>query len=94
MDEAKPYLDRALELDPASSMARYEVAIWNSKSGHYEEAARNLEQVTRTDPDWLEPHIELATVYYRLHRPEDGARERDVVTRLTAQQQKKGPNIP
>jgi tetratricopeptide (TPR) repeat protein len=94
MDEAKPYLDRALELNPASSMARYEVAIWNSKSGHYEEAAKELEQVTRTDPNWLEPHIELANVYYRLHRPEDGAKEREIVGRLTAQQQTKGPGVP
>lgn len=94
MEEAKPYLDRALELNPASSMARYEVAIWNSKSGHYEEAAKDLEQVTGTDPKWLEPHIELANVYYRLHRPQDGAKERQIVAQLTAQQQTKGPGIP
>jgi tetratricopeptide (TPR) repeat protein len=94
MDDAKPYLDHALELNPASSMARYEIAIWNSKSAHYDEAAKDLEQVTRTDPNWLEPHIELANVYYRLHRPQDGAKEREIVARLTAQQQTKGPGIP
>jgi tetratricopeptide (TPR) repeat protein len=94
MDEAKPYLDHALELNPASSMARYEVAIWNSKSGHYEEAAKDLEQVTRADPKWLEPPIELANVYYRLHRPEDGAKERQIVAQLTAQQQTKEPGTP
>ena len=94
MDDAKPYLDRALELNPASSMARYEVAIWNSKSGHYEEAAKDLEQVTHTDPNWLEPHVELANVYYRLRRPQDGAKEREIVARLTAQQQTKGPGVP
>ncbi len=94
MDEAKPYLDRALALNPSSSMARYEVAIWNSKSGHYDEAAKDLEQVTRTDPNWLEPHVELANVYYRLHRPQDGAKERETVARLTAQQQSKGPGVP
>jgi tetratricopeptide (TPR) repeat protein len=94
MDEAKPYLDRALALNPSSSMARYEVAIWNSKSGNYDEAAKELEQVTRTDPNWLEPHVELANVYYRLHRPQDGAKERETVARLTAQQQSKGPGVP
>jgi tetratricopeptide (TPR) repeat protein len=94
MDEAKPYLDRALALNPSSSMARYEVAIWNSKSGHYGEAAKDLEQVTRIDPNWLEPHVELANVYYRLHRPQDGAKERETVARLTAQQQSKGPGVP
>jgi hypothetical protein len=75
-------------------MARYEVAMWNSTSGHYEEAAKYLEDVTRTDQNWLEPHIELANVYYRLHRPQEGAREREIVTRLTAQQQKNGPTVP
>ena len=50
--------------------------------------------MTRTDPNWLEPHIELANVYYRLHRPEDGAKEREIVGRLTAQQQTKGPGVP
>ncbi len=94
MEEAKPYLDHALELNPSSTMARYEAAIWNSKSGRYEEAAKDLEQVTRTDPNWLEPHIELANVYYRLHRPQDGAKERQLVAQLTAQQQTKGPGIP
>lgn len=92
MDEAKQYLDRALQLNPTSSMARYEVAMWNSTSGHYEEAVKGLEDVIRTDPNWLEPHVELATVYYRLHRPEEGAKEREIVTRLTAQQQSKGPS--
>jgi tetratricopeptide (TPR) repeat protein len=91
MDEAKQYLDRALQLNPNSSMARYEVAMWNSTSGHYEEAAKGLEDVARTDPNWLEPHVELATVYYRLHRPQEGAKEREIVTRLTAQQQSRGP---
>jgi tetratricopeptide (TPR) repeat protein len=94
MDEAKQYLDRALQLNPTSSMARYEVAMWNSTSGHYEVAAKYLEDVTRTDQNWLEPHIELANVYYRLHRPQEGAREREIVTRLTAQQQKNGPTVP
>ena len=94
MEEAKQYLDRALQLNPTSSMARYEVAIWNSTSGRYAEAVTGLEDVTRTDPSWLEPHIELANAYYRLHRPQDGAKEREIVARLTAQQQSKGPTAP
>ena len=38
--------------------------------------------------------IELATVYYRLHRPADGAKEREIVAKLTAEQQTKGPPTP
>lgn len=94
MDEAKPYLERALALNPSSSMARYEVAIWNSKSGNYAEAEKDLERVTQSDPKWLEPHVELANVYYRLHRPQDGAKEREIVAHLTSEQQSKGPGVP
>jgi len=89
--EAKGYLDRALQLKPKDSMARYESAMLKSTSGDYENAAKELEALTKDDPDWLEPHVELAALYYRLHRPEDGAKERQVVDQITAKQQAQGP---
>jgi tetratricopeptide (TPR) repeat protein len=91
IEEAKGYLDRALRLKPTDSMARYEAAMLKSTSGDYETAARELESLVKDDPDWLEPHVELATLYYRLHRPEDGAKERQIVDSLTAKQQAQGP---
>jgi tetratricopeptide (TPR) repeat protein len=91
IDEAKGYLNRALRLKPSDSMARYESAMLKSTSGDYETAARELELLVKDDPDWLEPHVELATLYYRLHRPEDGAKERQIVDSLTAKQQAQGP---
>jgi tetratricopeptide (TPR) repeat protein len=94
LDEAKPYLDKALRLNPTSSMARYESAMFESTSGHYEAAAQALEKLVKDDPTWLEPHIELASLYYRLHRPEDGLKERETVERLTAEQRTKGPGKP
>ena len=90
-DEAKGYLDRALRLKPQDSMARYEAAMLKSTTGDYENAARELEQLAKDDPDWLEPHVELATLYYKLHRPQDGAKERQIVDSLTAKQQAQGP---
>lgn len=90
-EEAKIYLDRALQLNPSSSMARYESAMLESTTGHYDVAAEELEKLTHDDPNWLEPHVQLATLYYRLHRPEDGAKERQIVDRITAKQQAKGP---
>jgi tetratricopeptide (TPR) repeat protein len=89
--EAKPYLDRALKLKPTSSMARYEAAMFESTSGQSEAAAQALQELIKDDPSWLEPHVELATLYYKLHRPADGAKEREVVEKLTAEQQAKGP---
>ena len=90
-DEAKGYLDRALRLKPSDSMARYESAMLKSTSGDYETAAHELELLVKDDPDWLEPHVELATLYYKLHRPQDGAKERQIVDSLTAKQQAQGP---
>ena len=91
LEEAQPYLERAIRLKPSSSMARYEMALLKSASEQYQAAAEDLEKVVKDDPEWLEPHVELASLYYRLHRPEDGLRERQIVERISAQQQKKGP---
>ncbi len=91
MDEAKKYLDKAIELNPQDTMARYESAMWKSTSGDYQAAADQLEKLVADSPQWLEPHVELATLYYKLHRPADGARERQIVDKLTAQQQQQGP---
>ena len=94
VDEAKPYLDKALQLNPTSTVALYEHAMWQSTSGNYDDAAKELSAVVKTDPAWLQPHVALATVYYKLHRPEDGAKERAIVATMTAQQQTKGPGVP
>jgi tetratricopeptide (TPR) repeat protein len=94
VDEALPFLTRALALKPDDTMARYELGMWNSTAGKYAEAVKELETVVQKDPDWLQPHLELATLYYRVHRPEDGARERAIIEKLTAEQQTKGPGKP
>lgn len=91
MAEAKTYLNHALQLQPSNPTAQYEIALWQSTSGNYDEAAKVLEALVKADPDWLQPHIELANVYYRLHRPADGAKEREIVAKLNAQQQSQGP---
>jgi Tfp pilus assembly protein PilF len=84
-------LELALQLQPNSPMARLEMAKLNSMTGKYAEAATTLEELEKADPNWLDPHIELAPIYYKLHRPEDGQRERDIVQQLEATQQKAGP---
>ena len=91
LEEAKLYLDHAVKLKPSDTMARYESAMLKSTSGDYEAAAKELEEVIKDSPDWLEPHVELTSLYYKLRRPEDGAKERAIVERITAEQQAKGP---
>lgn len=91
LEEAKVYLDQAVKLKPNDTMARYESAMLKSTSGQYEEAAKELEAVVKDNPSWLEPHVQLTSLYYKLHRPADGAKERAIVDKLTAEQQVKGP---
>jgi tetratricopeptide (TPR) repeat protein len=91
MDQAKPYLDKAVRLNPKDTMANYEDAMMKSTTGDLAGAATQLEGIENVDPKWLEPHVELATLYYKLHRPKDGARERAIVDQITAEQQKQGP---
>jgi len=91
LEEAKVFLEHAVKVKPNDSMARYEFAMLKSTSGELEVAAKELEGVVKDDPNWLEPHVELTSLYYKLHRPSDGAKERAIVERLTAEQQAKGP---
>ena len=91
IEAAKPLLELALQLRSKSPLARYEIARLNSISGNYTAAVNFLEDLVKTDPGWLDPHVELATLYYKLHRPEDGQRERDIVRQIEARDQKQGP---
>ncbi len=91
IEEGRHYLQNALRIRPGDSIARYESAMLDSTAGDYAGAVSKLEQLTRDDPDWLDPHVQLATLYYRLHRPDDGQKERQIVDRLTAEEQAKGP---
>lgn len=91
LDSARPMLELALQLQPRSPMARLQMAKLNGMTGRYAEAAATLEELEKADPNWLDPHIELAAIYYKLHRPDDGQRERDIVQQIEAKQQKAGP---
>ena len=89
LDGAKPMLELALQLQPKSPMARLQMAKLNGMTGKYAEAAAALEELEKADPNWIDPHIELAPIYYKLHRPDDG--QRDIVQQIEAKQQKAGP---
>ncbi len=86
LDAAREHLERALELAPASSQALYDLALVERAQGHMEAAVKDLEKVAGKDPQWMEPHVELAALYYRLNRPQEGAREKQIVDRLANEQ--------
>jgi tetratricopeptide (TPR) repeat protein len=89
LDAARLHLRRVIEINPTSSSARYQLARVERAQGQLGAAVRDLEQVERRNPDWLPPHLELSVLYYRLNRPQDGARERGIVDRLRAAEQQR-----
>jgi tetratricopeptide (TPR) repeat protein len=91
LESARPLLELAVELEPKAPLARLQMAKLNGMTGKYAEAAVALEELEKADPNWLDPHVELAAIYYKLHRPNDGQREREIVQQIEASQQKAGP---
>ena len=88
LEGARQHLQRALQLKPDSTLARYEWARLERTEGQVEAAVKDFEKVVHDDPNWAQPHVELAALYFRLNRQEDGERERATFDRLTAAQEK------
>jgi len=88
LDGARQHLSRALQLNPASNLARYEWARLERTEGQVGAAVKDFEKVVQDDPNWAQPHVELAALYFRLDRPQDGERERAIFDRLNAEQQR------
>jgi len=92
-EEAEKYFRRALETRPGDPGVRYQLALIDISKGELEEAQRVLESLVKTSPEFTEAHVSLSLVYYRLKRPADGKRERDIVEKLTAEAQAKQPGV-
>lgn len=90
-DESIKYLTRALSLRPRDLNALYFVANVNLALGRTVEAQRLLEDVVKQAPEFVEAHVSLATVYYRLKRKADGDRERAIILKLNAERQAQAP---
>ena len=80
-----------MHVRPGDAAARYQLATLDLMDGHTEEARTELEKLTKEIPQFVEAHVSLATVYYRLKRKEDGDKERAIVLRLNAEKQAAEP---
>jgi tetratricopeptide (TPR) repeat protein len=94
MEAAKPFLERALVLQPSSRLALYAVALVRASAGEMDQAIRDLQAVTNSEPDWLEPHVKLASLYFRLKRDDDGRREQALVEKLRGAHREKEMPFP
>ena len=85
-DRARELLARALRVRPGDPGALYQVGATDLAAGDMDRACATLEKVVKQSPQFLEAHVSLAQVYYRLKRKADGDRERALVQKLKAEQ--------
>jgi len=90
-DAAMAHFERALGVRPGDPGVRYQIVTIYVSRGETDRALPELEAIVKDAPAFLEAHVTLATVYYRLKRREDGDRERAIVDRLNKDIQAKQP---
>lgn len=83
--QALPYLSRAMQVRPGSPQVSYQIAVAQIGMGKLQDARKTLETLVKTSPTFVEAHISLASVDYRLHLKPDGDRERAIVAKLNAE---------
>ncbi|MGA2136629.1 MAG: tetratricopeptide repeat protein [Bryobacteraceae bacterium] len=88
-DRARELLARALRVRPGDPGALYQEGVTDLAAGNMDRACATLEKVVKDSPQFLEAHVSLAQVYYRLKRKADGDRERAIVQKLKAEQDAK-----
>jgi tetratricopeptide (TPR) repeat protein len=88
---ARQCFQRALGVRPHDAAVRYQLAALALQDGEIETARIELEKLTKEIPQFVEAHVSLATVYYRLKRKEDGDKERAIVLQLNAEKQATEP---
>jgi tetratricopeptide (TPR) repeat protein len=87
--DSEKNLARAVELRPKDARARFQYGLLASEEGNDKRAGTLLEALIKDDPDYIEAHRTLSTIYFRLGRPEDGRRERKAAEDMDAVVQKR-----
>lgn len=86
MEPAERLTASALRQRPDSPAALYQMGLVDRALGRPADAVKAFEAAEKSSPAWPEPHIQLASLYYRVNRPRDGLRERQTVARLETAQ--------
>jgi tetratricopeptide (TPR) repeat protein len=86
IDEAIVDLRRAIQLAPADSQSKVQLALCYEEKGEFEPAHEILRHLIQDQPDLLAAHRVLARVYYREGDSSEGNHEAAIVSRLDAEQ--------
>lgn len=79
------HLRRCLDIRPGAIEARFQIALVQILQGQVREALGAIEQIVQEAPTFLEAHVTLTSLYYRLQRREDAERHRKIVEELRAE---------
>lgn len=91
LSEARAFFERAMMVRPNEPNARFYFASIDVAQGKLNDALPTLESLVKDAADFVEAHVMLAMVYYRLKRKADGDREQAIVNKLNAERQAKQP---
>jgi predicted Zn-dependent protease len=67
----KEQIEEMLALDPDDSFLRYGLAMEHVSAGQDEEAARQLLELTRRDPDYIATYLQAGQTLVRLGRDDE-----------------------
>jgi len=90
--EAKPFLERALRLRPASPQVRFQIAALDAAEARLEKARGEFEELAQEWPDFLEVHVQLAALYARMNLKPQSMHEQNIVRELSTKE--RSPNTP
>lgn len=79
---AKRLFARALQVRPGDTDVRYHLGLVYLLEEDLDRALALLEEVVEEVPEYLESHVALTRLYYRLGRREEAQKHREIVERL------------
>jgi len=85
--EALRYLDKANKSDPGNASVDYEYAVLAMQHEDYAKAESLLRGILQKLPGYTDAHVLLAQVDFRLHKTDEGMREKAIVTALQQAEQ-------
>ncbi len=80
--DAMKYLDKANQLHPGDASVAYEFAVLAMQHRDYAKAESILRGILQRLPSYTDAHVLLAEVYFRMHKNQEGMREKAIVAAL------------
>lgn len=84
-DDARPWLEKAIKLNPSLWLGNLDLGIIDSDAGHNEDALRELEVAEKLQPTDVNVHWRLARLYRAMGRREEAKAEFDKASKLNKQ---------